>query len=52
MFEFIQRILIGHNHKWVIIETYKRQTYKGIVGNVVKLMQCEHCGKLKKFEID
>lgn len=51
MLEILQKIFIGYVHKWVVTDTYKRQTYKGRVGNVVKLPQCSHCGKMKTFEI-
>ena len=44
----------GHSHKWVKVKEYD------IYGNGAKstmatssiwLMQCEHCGNLKKFKI-
>ena len=53
MLELLYRIFIGHNHTWEIIESLHRQdSSDGERGGIVKLLQCNECGKLKQFDID
>jgi len=57
MYELLQRLIIGHNHKWVEYETVRyysgksnSETEDQLPSRVVLIRCCEHCGKLKSFE--
>jgi hypothetical protein len=48
MLELLYRLLIGHSHKWKIIDEVN---CTGGGGNWTRrVCQCEHCGKIKWFD--
>jgi hypothetical protein len=51
MLELLQRIFIGHNHKWEIIEAGKvvDEYGKTYIGSYYQV-QCSICGKIKRFQ--
>lgn len=46
MIEFLQKLFLGHVHKWELLQktTFEDQ---GIYQGVQHIMQCKHCGKIK-----
>jgi hypothetical protein len=51
MFEFLQRVFIGHNHKWETIETaelYESDDSSRRCG-LIYYCRCTICGKMKRF---
>lgn len=54
MLEFLYRIFIGHNHKWVQVERALRAPLMGqkVSSGIVYIMRCEVCGKMKQQNIN
>jgi len=53
MIELLQRLFLGHSHKWTIHETMMVRNDGGdsYEGKIV-VLQCEVCGKLKNHKIE
>lgn len=52
MYELLQRLIIGHNHKWVEYETikyYLGTSNSELPARITLIRCCEHCGELKSF---
>jgi hypothetical protein len=66
MFDWIQKLFIGHIHKYTILETIKGTTYQNdwsdcttafdsptknrLVSITRYVCRCEHCGKIKYYD--
>jgi len=53
MIEWLYRLIVGHNHKWVIIERLNRgKNSRGHTCGMVRILKCEVCGKLHIVDIN
>lgn len=52
MIELLQRLIIGHLHKWIREETVGVVSSDGdaLAGKII-IMQCDVCGKLKNHKV-
>lgn len=48
MFEMIYRVIIGHNHKWEIVNRFDHLGEDGVLWSRF-YCRCEKCGKIKEF---
>jgi hypothetical protein len=53
MIEFLQKILIGHNHEYEVYEKIMVCGEKSvdIIAHIV-VLRCKKCGKMKNHKID
>lgn len=52
MLEFLHRLFIGHNHKWVEYHRVNaRSSSGGDIEYIIVVLQCEICGELKNHRI-
>ena len=52
MLELLYRLLIGHHHKWEIIESKRIVKERGgIAIGSLKIVQCKICGKVKQTKL-
>lgn len=52
MIEFLQRILIGHNHKWTIERTVDVKEDGALLASKrILVLQCSICGSMKNHTI-
>lgn len=53
MFKFLQKIFIGHSHKWIqdsVINVTDSDGTKTPIGRII-VLRCEVCGNMKNHKV-